>query len=695
MTMCRRNVRRGMLIFLGLVIGLAAAQPALAAPAPGDNVGGLVSLGCVSDLAGVCGTSAGATGGLGTAHSVVLSPDGKNAYVASENGALSTFTRDAATGALTFSACIKDASSTEACPQNSAHSGDLAGAHAVGISPDGKFVYVAASTGSTDAVTVFSRDSGSGALTPVTSTTSSTTNGCISEELATCRSAVGLKGVANLVVTGPSVYAISPSGTVARLVRDSSTGGLTQGSATADCFRSTTSLTTTCGSSTGSSGQTQGLQGAAAAAVPPDGKNLYVVSRDSNALVTFTRDTSTGAISAPSCEHGSNTSDCTTGSAVGGLNDAQGIDATDSNLYVAAGPGSAANTGNTVAMFSRDATTGAATASQCYREAASTAEATLCSTGTAVGLSGADAVAVTSDGQFVYVAASSGNDVAEFSRDTGSGNIAQLGGADSCAGEATSTDCPSANRGAKGLGGASSIVAGPAGAPNHAYVTGPTEHAVAAFAIERAPTCTSTRLSTGHGHAKTGNLKPLCLDPNGDPLTFQKISDPTNGTVTLNPDGSYTYTPNSDFSGIDSFSFQAGDGHVESGVTTVTIRVTAPQTPPPPPPPHIKLKGFPTKIKRSKLFSKGIQFTETPNGPVMFDNDLFGSEKGLGFGTSRKYNILLASQSFGLDKRPRHVTLKPDPADINTTKPFKLKVRIRATTSDGKQKVRFKTVKVT
>ena len=42
---------------------------------------------------------------------------------------------------------------------------------------------------------------------------------------------------------------------------------------------------------------------------------------------------------------------------------------------------------------------------------------------------------------------------------------------------------------------------------------------------------------------------------------------------TLNPDGSFTYTPNANFNGIDSFTYHASDGTVDSNIATVTIRV--------------------------------------------------------------------------------------------------------------------------
>jgi len=64
-------------------------------------------------------------------------------------------------------------------------------------------------------------------------------------------------------------------------------------------------------------------------------------------------------------------------------------------------------------------------------------------------------------------------------------------------------------------------------------------------------------------------------DADSDPLTADKNTDPANGSFVLNADGSFTYTPNSGFSGTDSFTYHANDGQLDSNVATVTITVGA------------------------------------------------------------------------------------------------------------------------
>jgi len=47
----------------------------------------------------------------------------------------------------------------------------------------------------------------------------------------------------------------------------------------------------------------------------------------------------------------------------------------------------------------------------------------------------------------------------------------------------------------------------------------------------------------------------------------------THGTLSLQPDGSFTYTPNTDYTGDDSFTYQATDGTTTTSAATVTIHV--------------------------------------------------------------------------------------------------------------------------
>jgi VCBS repeat-containing protein len=62
-------------------------------------------------------------------------------------------------------------------------------------------------------------------------------------------------------------------------------------------------------------------------------------------------------------------------------------------------------------------------------------------------------------------------------------------------------------------------------------------------------------------------------DPEGDSLTFAVAAPPAHGAVTLNPDGSFSYVPDPDFNGTDSFTYLASDGNGGTATATATITV--------------------------------------------------------------------------------------------------------------------------
>ncbi len=65
------------------------------------------------------------------------------------------------------------------------------------------------------------------------------------------------------------------------------------------------------------------------------------------------------------------------------------------------------------------------------------------------------------------------------------------------------------------------------------------------------------------------------FDVDGDPLTAVLESGVSNGSLTLNADGSFIYEPNQDFNGADSFTYKANDGSLDSNVATVMITVNS------------------------------------------------------------------------------------------------------------------------
>ncbi len=82
---------------------------------------------------------------------------------------------------------------------------------------------------------------------------------------------------------------------------------------------------------------------------------------------------------------------------------------------------------------------------------------------------------------------------------------------------------------------------------------------------------------TGHVRfvaAGTGGVLANDSDADGNPLSAVLLSGPSHGTLTLNANGQLEYTPDADFTGIDTFTYQVSDGTALSNPATVTISVS-------------------------------------------------------------------------------------------------------------------------
>ena len=92
--------------------------------------------------------------------------------------------------------------------------------------------------------------------------------------------------------------------------------------------------------------------------------------------------------------------------------------------------------------------------------------------------------------------------------------------------------------------------------------------------VNDAPVGSGTSITTAEDTVKTGTL-PVATDVDGDTLTYGKGSDPAHGTVVVNADGTYTYTPAANYNGADSFTYTVNDGKGGSNTYTVSINITA------------------------------------------------------------------------------------------------------------------------
>ena len=65
-------------------------------------------------------------------------------------------------------------------------------------------------------------------------------------------------------------------------------------------------------------------------------------------------------------------------------------------------------------------------------------------------------------------------------------------------------------------------------------------------------------------------------DIDGDSLTVTLVDDVEHGTLTLNSDGSFSYVPETDYHGLDTFTYKLNDGNLDSENITVEIYVNTP-----------------------------------------------------------------------------------------------------------------------
>ena len=109
---------------------------------------------------------------------------------------------------------------------------------------------------------------------------------------------------------------------------------------------------------------------------------------------------------------------------------------------------------------------------------------------------------------------------------------------------------------------------------------GENESAVTTVTVDvtnAAPTISNSAYSVHQGDTLLGSYPSLLStvsDADGDEPTVALVSYSGNGSVSVQGDGSFTYTAEAGFVGIDSFTIKANDGLQDSGSATITVDVT-------------------------------------------------------------------------------------------------------------------------
>jgi DNA-binding beta-propeller fold protein YncE len=358
--------------------------------------------GCIAQLGD--GVSCAAANGILGAVSVAVTPDNKNLYVAARDGnTVAAFARDITTGTLRqlsgTAGCIAAAGNGVTC----ANARALLGPRGIVISPDGMNVYVASRDSS--AVAIFSRDTTTGVLTQLIGAA-----GCVSNDGSggICSHGKALAGVRGIAVSPDSKYVYVASQTanaVAVFARDKITGVLTQLSGIAGCIAENgDGVTCAYG---------RGLLAPIHVDVSPDGKHVYVASRDSHSVAIFARNTKTGALTQLRGTAGciAENGDDVTCAGGRGLNEAVyvAVSPDGKNVYVAS------QVSDAVAEFARNTKTGAlvqlAGLTGCVSQDGALES---CTDGN--GLDGTVALTVSPDSKYVYAVAFNSNAVSIFNR---------------------------------------------------------------------------------------------------------------------------------------------------------------------------------------------------------------------------------------------------------------------------------------
>ncbi|NRB31276.1 MAG: tandem-95 repeat protein, partial [Rhizobiaceae bacterium] len=102
-------------------------------------------------------------------------------------------------------------------------------------------------------------------------------------------------------------------------------------------------------------------------------------------------------------------------------------------------------------------------------------------------------------------------------------------------------------------------------------------------AVNDAPVGVGDSYSTDVNTALSGQnvvINDEDVDTLAASLTASLVTDVTDGTLSLSTNGDFTYTPDTDFIGTDSFEYKINDGEFDSNTVTVTITVNATNTAP-------------------------------------------------------------------------------------------------------------------
>ncbi len=110
--------------------------------------------------------------------------------------------------------------------------------------------------------------------------------------------------------------------------------------------------------------------------------------------------------------------------------------------------------------------------------------------------------------------------------------------------------------------------------------------------VDNIPIAQADSLTTSEEMAATINVLANDSGLEDAPITIAISTTPSNGTVSVAQNGAITYTPNSGYSGSDTFAYHITDADGDASSTSVNVTITPETNPAPNQPPAIS--GFPT-----------------------------------------------------------------------------------------------------
>jgi fibronectin-binding autotransporter adhesin len=331
---------------------------------------------------------------------------------------------------------------------------------------------------------------------------------------------------------GRNVYvASSTSDAIAVFGRNARTGRLGQGSGAAGCIAA--------GGAHGCA-EAHALNGPNSVAVSPDGRNVYATSLVSDAVAIFRRNRSTGALTQARGSAG-----CIAGRAIPGCASGRALDGPDvvtispygRNVYVGA------FFGNAIAVFSRAASTGALTQPSDTTGCIVSSPTDGCATGLA--LAAPEGMAVSADGNNVYVATAVSNALGVFTRDPSTGALRQATDGTGCTASAPLAGCTTGIQ----LGGANAVVV--SSDDDNVYVTSLLSNSLTTF--DRASSTGQLTQQTGTSACVIHLLAVGCS-------LGRALSEPEG--LAVSPDGASVYAAAFGSSAIDVFNRNTGSGAV-------------------------------------------------------------------------------------------------------------------------------------